>query len=286
MERLKKYNQIIFAIISTAALGMFLFAVIMSWFESADRPERRDNSMVSEEKAKEFAKDNKRIQLIDFSDIELIDPVTQTFLIPVSQKQLLEWETIRKQKEDGSAVSFMLEARPVTITKGEPAYYRFSPNLYNNILIYRGSDHNSSMVFDYRICIVDYNVVRVAKGYGIVIIGSTKDTNHDDKMNSKDLLDAYYYDISTSKLHTITTGEHILSMVGERRYRQVKDLNESGTDRIFFQVGIDKDNDGLYIPNYEPSIFTEFNITNKNYRRVVDQQDYDRLQSRLDGLDE
>ena len=86
IDKIKNYNQVILAIAGTVGLifviwltAYAIWDMTYSWRNSGD-----DVGILSSEQAEILQKENLRKQIISFNRLEMVDSVTQTYIIPVS----------------------------------------------------------------------------------------------------------------------------------------------------------------------------------------------------------
>lgn len=202
MEKLKKINQILFFVMALLAITMLiigLYTIIKEYFFSGRR--NYGDSIVSNKKAENLIKKNKRSQLIDFSTINLIDSLNQIYIIPVGQKNLRKLQEI----EEPQSLNMEIEELPKTeqtshhlISSSYLYYYGY--NTLNNILIYEGKDNISYPVFSYRIAILDYVVYEIKNNKYILIVACEKDINGDGKLDKDDKSNLFLYNVSKKNL--------------------------------------------------------------------------------------
>ena len=198
MERLTKINQILFLVLACLAIIMLVigFSVMIEDYFSHRHGDYND-SVVSNVKAEKLVKENKRSQLIEFDNINLIDSLNQLYIIPVQQKNLRELQDIEEPP--------MLEIQMENIPKAEQKTYKplstsylyyYGYNTFNNILIYNGKTKTAHPIFSNRIAIVDYIVYSIEKTKHIFIVACDEDFNGDGKLDKNDKLKIVIYDVS------------------------------------------------------------------------------------------
>lgn len=233
-----------------------------------------NDSVVSNVKAEKLVKENKRSQIIEFNTIQLIDSLNQLYIIPVQQKNLKRVQNIEKDQR--------LEIQTESIPSAEQKAYKplsssyryyYGYNTFNNILIYDGKTGKSHPIFSNRIAIVDFIIYSMVKSRRIFIVACDEDFNGDGKLDKNDKLKLFVYDVHNDELDQITENAEFIRASWRLDY----------SDNIILRVGLDRDNDKKFSPDYEPEILKTFNVIDGQYTELVDTKLRAKLQDILDG---
>ena len=263
MERLKKINSILFTIMSSliivTVLILLVRIIIDMWPRSYNIP---DSDIISNEQVAENLRDSLRTQIISFNQITLIDSASNIYLIPVSQKGLENPEKIPSTEMKMQILDY--------------SYYYRGGNLYNNLIVVDLKNKTNDIIFNSRISIVDYHIFNINNHKYILMLICRNDTNKDNILDGKDLLDLYLYDFGTKKLEIISEkAEHILDLdyIDKR-------------DQVFITIGIDRNKDNIYNRKYEPVEIQKVDISSKSITNVLGEKETEKLQRILDGLNQ
>ena len=265
MENLKRYNQVILALLGTIGILTLLVILIYSitiFIQDFRIGSDEEISIISEEEAEELLEENLRKHLISFNNLDRIDSLNGIYLIPITQTHLEEPEDIRKNFS-GMINSYDRYELPF------PKYY----GLYNNILIYYSKQDEIVPIYEDRVSI---NEIKTELINGMLLIfmkGTKVDTNKDGKLTSNDLQYLSIYNVGDRKLEEI-----------EVNYTTYLDYERIGLkDEIILQLGLDRDTNGLFTRSSEPKILKRYNLKTKKLDDLVGKELKDKLQGILDG---
>jgi len=274
MEKLQKFNRILFTIMSIAIIILviaILVSLINTFFLSNDPyTYKKKKEIISTEKAQDLLNANKHAQIISLMEMHPIKNSNSLFIIPVSQVSLKE----PRQRRDMIRID---QINIPTYPKYESysSYYGYykKDELLNNLLIYSLLDNSSYPIFDKRICITDFINFSVNNELYIYIVATDNDSNHDDILDDNDLKYIYIYNISKKEMKKLTsTAEFIL--------HTTRILE---TDLVVIKVGIDEDGNGEYSLEHEPITLKTLNVVNFKYDNFIDPMIHEKLQDILDG---
>lgn len=267
MSSINRYNQVLLAIIGTVAL-IFLVAggitTIVSFYQhSSWGNEYEELSLMSNEKVEELVKDSLRKEFISFSSMLLIDSIDGKYLLPVDQAHLIDGEFLNDDELLGLTNIFR---------KGDKTYYS-RVNNYNNLLIWDKKSNGISTLFEYRVSINDFQLIKANEKLFVLITLTKEDTNKDGFLNDKDLEQVFIYSSNEDSLIEINSTN-----------RDFLDFTKTYPDEeIILLYGIDKNEDGVYQRNKEPSFFYELDLLNGKTELLVNKETLLELQRKLDG---
>ena len=214
MNKVNQYNQVIFALVGTITLVIFLVAGVVFLVEEFSTRDYDENTLIVEDELDSLKKLNIRNQVISLEGIHLFDTATRTYLIPVYHKKLTNGSS-RDDKIFG-----LLDSN----ISSDHYYYGYGN--YNNIILYNFNSNESKVLLGRRVNIDSYSVFKSKKKSLIVITGWDEDTNGDGKLNEKDFKRLYVYDHSTLILKQVeNTSFRILD------YDYLKEV-----DKLIFKV--------------------------------------------------
>lgn len=263
MEKVKRYNQVLLAILGTlavagATLGLIAFAVLaVSDVLSQNGSEPR--GVVADSVARDLSARNLRKQLISYHPPEMIDSANNVYLIPVG---LLNLEKPERTKEFGM---------------GSSSPYKGSDDnnmAYNNLLVHWLNTNQLLPLFKDRIAINAYYVEKVAGDTWLLIEASSDDTNRDGILNQSDLENLYVYALKSKQLHKIN-----LLNASFIDYFVLNNDND-----LMIRVGLDRNKDGSY--NYwdeEPTVLYQYALKENRLTPFVNPKLADQLQKLLEG---
>ena len=268
-DKLKRYNQVLFAIISTMVLVFVLFGGIMilstlydelRWKDQYDEP-----SIIADKQIDQMLGDSVRKQLISFDRLILLDTVKQLYMLPIKQANLADAEYIDDSGLLGLTNSF-------TVSVESTSYYG-GGQFYNNILIWDKISGSMSELFKTRVSINYFNRLKLEESEIVVMKVSNMDTNSDGRLNSQDLQLLCIYHVSDNRL--------IQVKAKNRSYLRLEKLHES--DDLIGLYGTDKNENGEFDRNIEPRFFYRIDLATGNLELLVNEELLLNLQRRLDG---
>lgn len=244
MTRLQKTNHVLF--LALASVGLLLgTAVLVNWAERAYNrwTAPSGNEIVSTNRAEDLAGQNKRLNVVSTSHAKLLDPSRSLYLVPISQKQLREPESIRRAE----TVNMTQVRRPRRRDASSPKWqsYRVAGGAgpFNNLVLYRGRTGKTTVLFDERTGVTRYLVVDDPTSYSLFVLLAPSDTNGDGVLLSDDrrILVEYRFETGTRRVLTDSS-------------RHIRDLSYRARDQaLFVTVGIDHDGNGTFEGQTEPT---------------------------------
>ncbi|HPG41281.1 MAG TPA: hypothetical protein PLP19_18880 [bacterium] len=269
---LKKFNTILVSIglvLLIIILSIGLYTIIKDNF-----PKDEKDQMLSETQINKLLEEDKRIQLIDFNTIDLLDSLHQIYIIPVYQKSLQSPEEIETSKY----LTMEFADIPATYQRNYiPSlntnnFYYANDNM-NNLIIYYMKKNISYPLFEKRISIIDFVPYKVEKNHYLFIIVCDKDTNEDGVLNNDDLLSLFSFNILTKEMKRINKEAEFIE---SSNYLEL-------TNKIILKVGIDRNKNNKFDKQFEPLIFKQFDIITNEYSLLIDEETINKLQKILDG---
>lgn len=272
MEKLKKYNQKLLAIIGTLVLavlvvyiiigGIFLGSELIDHFTDRDY---QDNAItlsdtLTTDEGREVIK---RDQALSFSQPRLIDTLNFLYIIPVSQVNLKGVEDVLVEKE----VYGLLNA----VSKGGRKYYRFD-GYFNNVIVYDQKSDQKYPLFKSKVVVTEFEAHRIDGKYYLILEGAIDDSNNDNKLDRDDLKSLFVYDFESNKLSKFG-----FENMGLEWYYLTYETSE-----ILISYTIDKDQNGEVDKYQEPTIIKKLDLSTGEIDNLIDQNLIDHLQQLID----
>jgi len=259
MNKLNKYNQIVFSALGSILLIVVIFSTIT--FITDEFFNRRisypDDSLLVEEELDSLNQLELRSQIISLEGIKTFDTATNTYLIPVFQKNLTEAASNKKE------VFALLDTR----LSGEPySYYEFGN--YNNILLYNFDKDDSFILLKDR---MNINQFETYNSTYIVITGWKVDTNKDGKLNDLDFKSVYIYN-------------HLKSSIKEVKNDYYYILNSyflKRVDQLVFKATDLRDSTAIW--EERPEFLIRYNPSTNIFDPLVDPAIMNQLQEIIDN---
>ena len=275
MTRLQKTNHVLFLIL--ASVGLLLGTVVLvDWAERVyDRwfgPPR--DEIVSTDRAKDLAEKDKRLNVVSTSDAELLDPSRSLYLVPISQERLHEPENVGRAE---TAHMRQVQRRPrrgdASVSKWQSYQVAQGGGPFNNLVLYRGSTGETTVLFDERTGVTQYLVVDDPTSYSLFVLLASSDTNGDGVLRPDDRRSLVEYRFETGARRVLTdSSRHIRGL----RYR-------ARDQSLFVTVGIDYDGNGTFEGRTEPTRLYRVDRNAGTLTPVVADSTRRRLQSILDS---
>lgn len=272
MEKLKKYNQKLLAVLGSLAViflivGLIAFcAILIQEHQRASYYNSQDDGILSDEKIKELQKENKREQVISYETPRLVDTLQQLYIIPVSQKSLQE-------AEDVNSGLLNIYSRDSDSKKADVRYSKSYYGNYNNILVLDEKTGNTQKLFTERVNFNNIRTVYFDDDIFLLCKVATKDTYKDGVINLVDFTSLYIYSFNSKKLQKVGNGD--LPVVD---YTFINDSKE-----LIIHFGIDKNDNGKYEEYREPVILKRYNFQTETLTDIVDSKLHNELQQLLEG---
>lgn len=267
MEKLKKYNQWLLAIIGSVgvilAIGLLIvaaFNVFDDLFNSYSPPA---SVMVSSENENSEGEPKMRSQILNYGTPQLLDSALSLYVIGVGQKNLA-----KPEEYDGQLVvieSYESKSWGRTINS---SYY----DLLNNLLVFKPKESFIGPIFKYKVSIETFAYNSIGDKKMLFIKGATDDTNSDNKLNNSDFQRLFIYDFNSEKLYPINLGQN----TSYDSYQLVLDKEE-----MIIQYYLDRNNNKELDYNLDPILLKK--ISFENGIQVVDFID-DELNTQLQQI--
>ena len=274
MTRLQKTNHVLFLVL--ASVGLLLGTVVL--VNRAERAYDRwfgppRDEILSTDRAEDLAEKDKRLNVVSTSDAELLDPSRSLYLVPISQERLREPKNIRR----GETVELRQTQQPRRNDASAPKWqsYRVAQEAgpFNNLVLYRGSTGETTMLFNERTGVTRYLVVDDPTSYSLFVLLASSDTNGDGVLRPDDRRSLVEYRFETGARRVLTdSSRHIRGL----RYR-------ARDQSLFVTVGIDYDGNGTFEGRTEPTRLYRVDRNAGTLTPVVADSTRRRLQSILDS---
>ncbi len=274
IEKIKKYNQKLLAVLGTivallALLGLISILFFVGSQIGSSFEHKSEDGILSDEKIELLQKENKRQQIVSYQIPELVDTVNLIYMIPVSQKTLNNPESIEDDEVlgllDVSGGKFSSEKK----YRSRRSYY----GSYNNLLVYDAKTETLNKLFVDRVNFEKIDTKYFKDDVFIVFTAATADSFKDGIINSNDLKKLYIYSVK----------EQVLKDVGLNSADAIayKFINES--KNLLIQFGIDYNKDGKYESSKEPKTLRSFNYKSGVLSEIVNKDIHSQLQKKLEG---
>ena len=274
MTRLQKTNHVLFLVL--ASVGLLLGTVVL--VNRAERAYDRwfgppRDEILSTDRAEDLAEKDKRLNVVSTSDAELLDPSRSLYLVPISQERLREPKNIRR----GETVELRQTQRSRRIDASAPKWqsYRVAQEAgpFNNLVLYRGSTGETTMLFNERTGVTRYLVVDDPTSYSLFVLLASSDTNGDGVLRPDDRRSLVEYRFETGARRVLTDSS-----------QHIRDLRYRARDQsLFVTVGIDYDGNGTFEGRTEPTRLYRVDRNAGTLTPVVADSTRRRLQSILDS---
>lgn len=273
IEKVKKYNQKLLAVLGTiialmALIGLISILYFVGSQIASSFGNKSENGILSDEKIELLQKENKRQQIVSYQIPELVDTLNLIYMIPVSQKTLNNPENIEDTGVLGLIGSgsgdFAYEAK-----YRSQSYY----GSYNNLLIYDAKTEKLDKLFDDRVNFEKIDTQYFEDDVFIVFTVATADSYQDGVINANDLKKLYIYSVKEQKLKDI--GLNNADVIAYKFINASKNL--------LIQFGIDYDKNGKYESSKEPKTLRSFKYKSGVLSEIVNKDIHSQLQKKLEG---
>ncbi|MGB3463692.1 MAG: hypothetical protein WBA74_00405 [Cyclobacteriaceae bacterium] len=269
MSKLKKYNQILLAVLGTLGILLLLFALWINSRQIIYELFSSSSSVVSEGVIVENEKDeeNNRLrgQIISLGQPQLVDSVKAIYVTAVSTISLDDPETI-------SADPFVaLEGSRRDQIDYYDTWGKYRIASVNNIIVKQQTDPAGKMVFDSKIHISQYTYRTWDDRHFLLIKGCSKDTNKDNKLTDEDQNSFYVYDIIQKQLFSYPLPRHHLA-----GFKLLYPSND-----ILLSYTFDRNEDGNY-ENDDPVLLKTLTVGDAQLKDYVAPQIMKKLQHIID----
>ena len=266
MEKVKKYNHFLLAIIGTIGLLFFLGSgaiAISEYFKYNNYEEIEYRpGLLAETKTDSLIKEEKREQILTFNEFVEIDTLKKLYVIPVGQRNLNE-------SESTGEVLGLINSFSGKKVKGYRNKYGLN---YNNLILYESATYRTRVIFDTRSSIS--NFYSFENGNFLMIRCATEDTNKDGYIDNYDLQEMYLYNTNELVLDKIEKPKNISFM------NFAKGIENS---ELVFQFGIDRNDNGEFNNNEEPKVHYKLNLKTKSLILLLPESQINQIQKLLEG---
>lgn len=201
-----KYNKRLLAIIGTTAIVLTLGAVLIGSIafvvDQVSRANRRDQTdVITVEDKVDSALVNTepviRKYEISMHEMELIDSASATYIIPVGHVKLQKEELI-----DGETTNF--GSGSSKYVSGKKFSRGGNYGFFNNMILYRGKEETSQVIFKSKTLITSYYTLIVQGEMLVVFMGVNQDSNGDKSFTERDYKSLFIYHVNSGKLDTVS----------------------------------------------------------------------------------
>jgi hypothetical protein len=254
MNNLKKYNQILLAVFgSLAVLGLTLllciglYEMVIKWTRNNDVYNNPNDLIVNN--VSDTSNVILKTQELTFSLPILLDTIPEIYVIPVSQVSLAKPELYEPEFSPSMG---RIRNKINFPRKGN----------FNNLIIFDGIKNERFPIFNEKINITSYQYLEISDSKYLLIIGGTKDSNGDNKLNNSDLKSFYVYNLGSRKLNTISFNDYGLISYS-RLY---------GKDELILQYGHDKNKNGEFNSYEEPNILKRLTLSSMQAEDFIESE--------------
>lgn len=273
MPWLKKANHVLFFVGACVAL-LLGTPLLVDWAGDAyrrwTRPPR--DEVVSTDRAERLARDKKRLNLVSTNHAELIDASRALYLVPISQKRLREPESYETGQVTVSQMTAARSRQQETAPEWRSYQVAQGGGSYNNLVLYRRSTGERTVLFDERVGVTEWLVVNDPTSYSLFVLLAPTDTNDDGVLQRDDRRTLLEYRLDTGEKRVLTDSS-----------RHIRRVDYQPRDQtLFVTLGVDHDGDGTFQPDTEPTRLHRVDRAAGTLRPVVPDSTRTRLQSILD----
>ena len=270
-DKIKNYNQKVLAILGTLAIILVIFSIITTsgiaiseYFRFNDYDDI-ETGILSDEKIDELKKENKREQVISYETPMLIDTLNSVYIIPVSHKNLNEPEDINGLLN--------IASKSGSYESKDNRYSREFYGNYNNVIIYNQKSDLTKQLFTKRVNFNDIKTEYFSDDIFLMFNAAEKDTYKDGVINLADFKSLYIYSFNQKKLKKVANDN--MDIVSYHFLNDSKD--------IIISFGVDKNNDGTYDYNNEPTVIKKYNYQTNELKSIITDNINSDLQKTLEG---
>jgi len=256
MEKIRNFNQILLSIAGIIGI-LFLVAACLIFIIDLWPREYKEEGMIADEEVEILNEQGLRKEIVSFERFQVADSVNQVFVLPVTQASLDNPESSDKS---------------LGLMNGFSGKGYYGELVYNNIVIHYGKIDSTVIVFNDRLSLGEFMITK-NKEY-LIASGCENDTNNDKFLNSKDLQNLYSYGIQTMKTKQIETPPNYTAL-------QVYEPQKSNI--ILCKFGVDRNENGEFEDNIEPTVYMKLNQNNMTLEPIVDKNGIKSLQEILEG---
>lgn len=266
MEKLRKYNQKLQAIIGTIIvlflIGLLIAGIVALIIDNIPHNpiENGDSITIN---GQEGNKTKFRDQIISFEDPYLIDTLNKIYLIPITQVNLKVPEVIAQDVQYLRGPDYALEAKDY--------YYNRNYGSYNNFVLFDQTKNEKKKLFSKVTYISSYQMKTIDSSVFVFFEGTTEDSNGNQKLDQEDLKSLYIYAVNTGLMRNITYS----NMSFEEYYPLL------ASSQLLLKFKIDKDKNG-YSEFREPSRYKVLDLSTGTTTDFLDENLLQELQSLID----
>jgi hypothetical protein len=255
METIRNFNQILLSIAGIIGI-LFLITACSLFIIDLWPREYKEKGMIADEEVEILNEQGLRKEIVSFEIFQVADSVNQILILPVTQASLDNPESSDKS---------------LNLINGFTGGY-YGELVYNNIAVHYGRSDSTVIVFKDRLSLGEYMIS--SKKNFLIASGCKRDTNGDKFLNSRDLQNLYIYGLQNKKTQQIKTPDNYTTL-------QVYEPKE--TNIILFKFGVDRNENGEFEDNIEPTVYMKLNPVNMNLIPIVNQTNIEYLQKILEG---
>lgn len=247
LEKLQKYNQILYALLGTLAMiGLIvfvLFALGTLFFTTISSP--LDLDVVPAPDAVETDELEKRN--LHFEAPVLLDKKSTVYFIPL---------VIQNSEEARKSSSYSRGS------SSSSSGYWYNSEYYGtaaNLIHYDPVMGINQPLFNFHISINSWEIIKTERKKLLFLYCTEKDSNQDKVLNSGDRQVFYLYNIDDQSFRKVERkGETIIQA-----------WLELGTDQIILRSGLDQDKNGRYSAHNEPARLYRYNPQNGKIQPMI-----------------
>ncbi|OGJ84487.1 MAG: hypothetical protein A2268_10870 [Candidatus Raymondbacteria bacterium RifOxyA12_full_50_37] len=257
MNKLQKYNNIIFAIFGTLGIILASFGIYQLIKDFIPRSHNQ-NAVISSDKVAALSADNKFQKILDFNLPIELDSTKGYYLFSIDQKTLHE----PKQFKRGETVSDYYESMPLGGGVGSRA--ALSKKIYfgnfNNFIFSENCNSNFRLLFQFRVSANRVEYFTLPSSPLLIMRGASIDTDKDGVLTQRDMQELYIYNILKD---TLVMVQNANSTIIDFKY--LHHIN-----KFIIKYGVDDNNDGTFNYLSEPSVLKSYDFTSNKLESILD----------------
>ena len=248
---LAKYNQILFAIIGSIvvmgiAIGIIVSLIVISK-NTFFKPIEKQTIVVPKKEAPKL-----RYSKVHMQAPQLIDKTSHLFLIPISQNRLDKPELLNSRA----------------------SYTHYLPRQkLNNLILYNHKTKKTQQVVKNRSLITQYAYKKTSDKAYILFLGTQKDTNSNNELDSNDILAFFWYNIHTKTLNHTSLNTNVISFNLHETYKDDEKTTQGiFSNEVMIQIKHDEDS----------SRYCILNLDSGTIQSIISDSEFNALQEILD----
>ncbi len=249
---IRKYNQIIYAIIGTSLIPIIIFICITiadDLFKDDDFNSQK--GVISSDVATTLKNQNLKAQFVSYSMPIMIDTSEMLYVLPVEAVTLEDYVKTMRIEERRSTGIF-----EASLFEEMHEYNEY----FSNLFIINESKNTKINVFDRPFTGWDLTSIKNDSECVMIFIGASEDSNRDGFVNNKDKSSLYVYSFKNGKLV-----ENSVDKKKAHTYKYVK-----GTNQIFIEYeGLKKGTDEQDI---ESTLIYKYDLLKDSLIQLVDEK--------------